>query len=73
MRFHRSASHFELAGDLVVIAPLQKQFHNLLFSLPEPDRCLTHTSPSTQFFRVDQVRPCETRQSRESLQNESCS
>jgi hypothetical protein len=34
MGFHRAASHFELAGDFVVIAALQKQFHNLLFSLP---------------------------------------
>jgi len=54
MGLHRSAGHFELAGDLVVIAPLKKQFHDLLFSLPEPDRCLAHTSPSTLVSRGDQ-------------------
>jgi len=32
--FHRAASHFELAGDFVVIAALKKQFYDLLFSLP---------------------------------------
>jgi len=63
MGLHRSAGHFELAGDLVVIAPLQKQFHDLLFALPEPDRCLAHTSPSTLVSRGDQVRSLYARQS----------
>jgi hypothetical protein len=31
---YRAASHFELAGDFVVIAALKEQFNNLLFSLP---------------------------------------
>jgi hypothetical protein len=73
MGFHRAASHFELSGDLVVIAPLKKQFHNLLFALPEPDRCLAHTSPSTLVLRGDQVRSCDIHQSSGRTPNESCS
>jgi hypothetical protein len=73
MGFHRAASHFKLSGDLVVIAPLQKQFHDLLFALPEPDRCLAHTSPSTVVSRGDQVHSCVGHQSSGLRQIGSCS
>jgi hypothetical protein len=32
MSFHGSARHLELAGDLGVITPLQKQLDDLLFA-----------------------------------------
>jgi len=34
MCFNRSTSHIQLSSDLVVIATLQKQFDDLLFTLP---------------------------------------
>jgi len=41
---HSSTRHFELAGNLGVVASLQKQFDNLLLARTEPDGLLIHPS-----------------------------
>ena len=45
MCLHGSAGHLQLAGDLVVIAPLEQQFHDLSLPLPELDGYFVHTPP----------------------------
>jgi hypothetical protein len=45
-----STSHFELAGNLGVIASLQQQFDDLLFARTEPNDLLLH--PSLPLFWI---------------------
>ena len=45
MGFDRPASHLKLARDLGIVAALQKQFDNLLFAWPQPDRLILHCIP----------------------------
>jgi len=42
MGFYGAPRHVELAGDLGVIATLQKQFDNLPFARPQPNGLLLH-------------------------------
>jgi hypothetical protein len=45
MSFHGSPSHFQLTGNLGVVAALQKQFDDLLFARTEPNSLLLHPHP----------------------------
>jgi hypothetical protein len=45
MSFHGSARHLELAGNLGVVAALQEQFNNLLFTWSQPNGLLRHHHP----------------------------
>jgi hypothetical protein len=42
MSFHSTPGHFELAGDLGVVASLQQQIDDLLFARTEPNSLLLH-------------------------------
>ena len=57
MGFYRPPRHFELLGDLGVIAPLEKQLDNLLFARTQPDSLLLHHFPhfpySLHHLRLD--------------------
>ena len=45
MSLHGTPSHVELAGDLGIVASLQKQFDNLLFARPQPNSLVLHQIP----------------------------
>ena len=45
MSLHGTPSHVELAGDLGIVASLQKQFDNLLFARPQPNSLILHQLP----------------------------
>jgi hypothetical protein len=45
MRFHRSARHLELFGNLCVVTTLHQQLDDLLFARTEPDGLLFHQFP----------------------------
>jgi len=45
MRFHCSPSHIQLLGDISVVASLQKQLNDLLFTSTQTDRLIAHGSP----------------------------
>jgi len=45
MSFHGSPCHFELAGNLSVVATLQKKFDDLLFAWAQPNSLLLHPIP----------------------------
>jgi hypothetical protein len=42
MSLHGAPRHLELAGNLGVVAALQKQLHNLLLAGPEPNCLIPH-------------------------------
>jgi hypothetical protein len=42
MSFHSTPCHLELASYFGVVAPLQKQFDDLLFAWTEPNSLLLH-------------------------------
>jgi hypothetical protein len=42
MSFHSAPRHLQLAGYFRVVAPLQKQFDDLLFAWTEPNSLLLH-------------------------------
>jgi hypothetical protein len=45
VRLHCPACHVELSSDLIVIATLQKQFDDLLFTLPQTYGFFAHSYP----------------------------
>jgi hypothetical protein len=42
MSFYSSPCHLELTGNLGIVATLQKQFDDLLFAWPQPNRLFHH-------------------------------
>jgi len=47
---HGSASHIELSIDLIVIAALEKQFDDLLFTLTQTNGFFAHYYPLKMFL-----------------------
>jgi hypothetical protein len=43
--FHRSPRHFQFRRNFCVVAPLQKQFDNLLFARTKPNSLILHPTP----------------------------
>src|SRR5437763_14798426 len=52
MSLHGTPSHVELAGDLGIVASLQKQFDNLLFARPQPNSLILHQLPLFVVLRL---------------------
>ena len=48
MRFHGAPRHFELSSDFVIVAALQEQLDNLLFTLPQTYSLFTHSGPPSK-------------------------
>jgi hypothetical protein len=56
MRLYSPASHTELTSDFVVVATLEKQLYDLLFTLTQTDGLFAHQDPLICGFGVIRIR-----------------